>query len=112
MGVTRLDLRTTTGFVSGGVSYVFLVRDDGPSVIIASTCPHRGGPVNLGACDGDAVICPWHQTRLRLPAMASRRVPFVFVRDGAIVTLVGPPVQELVRLPVLDAHRVPVGAGV
>jgi nitrite reductase (NADH) small subunit len=110
MGVTTLDLRETAGFLSGGTAYVFLLRDGRPGAIVPSTCPHRGGPLNLGTCEDEAVVCPWHHTRTRVPAVASRRAPFVFVRDGATVTLVGPPVQDRRRVPVLDAHRAPTGA--
>lgn len=104
MGVTRLDLQDTAGFTSDGTEYVFLLRK-GRGVIVPSTCPHRGGPVNLGVCEEGAVVCPWHRTRVRLPSTGTRRAPFVFVRNGPVVTLLGPEVSTRRRLPVLDAHR-------
>ncbi len=105
MGVTQLDLRERTAFTSGGKEYVFLQRDGGSGVIVPSVCPHRGGPINLGVCDDTGIVCPWHLTRMRLPASGSRRAPHVFVRNGSVVTIVGPDVDEVRRVPVLNSHR-------
>lgn len=104
MGVSALDLRERTAFTSAGKEYVFLVRESG-GVIVPSVCPHRGGPINLGACDDTSVVCPWHHTRMRLPATGGRRAPHVFVRNGPVVTIVGPDVDDVRRLSVLEAHR-------
>lgn len=30
---------------------------------VANTCPHRGGPLGEGECEGAIVTCPWHAWR-------------------------------------------------
>ena len=31
---------------------------------IQNTCPHRGGPLGEGECEGTVVTCPWHAWRI------------------------------------------------
>ncbi len=46
---------------------VFVSRSEGGEVCaIASTCAHRGGPLNEGERDGDVVTCPWHGSQFDL----------------------------------------------
>lgn len=33
---------------------------------VSNRCPHAGGPLSQGACDGRTVTCPWHGARFEL----------------------------------------------
>ncbi|MBT0772920.1 Rieske 2Fe-2S domain-containing protein [Kineosporia sp. J2-2] len=100
--MTRLRLDGLNSFTSDTQEFVVRAGPTG-TVIMPRVCHHRGGPLNLGEFDGNAVVCPWHRTRTRCPRPGSRRAPFVFVRSGREVTLVGSPaVERIYRTTVLE----------
>jgi 3-phenylpropionate/trans-cinnamate dioxygenase ferredoxin subunit len=33
---------------------------------LENRCPHAGGPLAIGRCDGETVTCPWHGARFEL----------------------------------------------
>jgi nitrite reductase/ring-hydroxylating ferredoxin subunit len=33
---------------------------------VENRCPHTGGPLAIGRCDGGIVTCPWHGARFEL----------------------------------------------
>jgi nitrite reductase/ring-hydroxylating ferredoxin subunit len=79
--------------------YVF-ARTGLGSFVLRARCPHRGGPLHLGALDrdGNRLICPWHGransvTRLArtgVPAVRrGNRVTAVFPDDGPVAHAVG-----------------------
>ncbi|MGH7831822.1 MAG: Rieske (2Fe-2S) protein [Candidatus Binatia bacterium] len=39
---------------------VALFKIEGRIYATGNTCPHRGGPLGEGECDGTVVTCPWH----------------------------------------------------
>ncbi|HZP30759.1 MAG TPA: Rieske 2Fe-2S domain-containing protein [Acidimicrobiia bacterium] len=45
---------------------VLVVRVDDRIVAVASTCPHRGGPLDEGKVEDGTIVCPWHASRFRL----------------------------------------------
>jgi nitrite reductase/ring-hydroxylating ferredoxin subunit len=90
----------------------FLVARDagGRCHTVANKCPHRGGPLHLGAVDatGTFIVCPWHHSRTRIGHLAARGLPTV--RSGGRVTVVigadleGTP-HAIRRLVLLDCER-------
>ncbi|MDQ1429622.1 MAG: hypothetical protein QOF40_224, partial [Actinomycetota bacterium] len=46
---------------------VIVFRHRGQTVALGGRCPHRGGPMAEGTLDGDAIVCPWHESRFHLP---------------------------------------------
>jgi nitrite reductase/ring-hydroxylating ferredoxin subunit len=65
-------------------------RADGIS-LLDLTCPHRGGPLTHGSCDGDRIVCPWHGGRISRRKLEQRTYPTIrtsnqimFVLDSAI----------------------------
>src|SRR5215210_4154322 len=49
-----------------GVPVLVSRSEDGEVCAIASTCTHRGGPLNEGDRAGDVVTCPWHGSQFDL----------------------------------------------
>lgn len=45
---------------------IVLVRTGGQVYALAEKCAHQGGPLSEGRLDGDAIICPWHGSRIEL----------------------------------------------
>jgi nitrite reductase/ring-hydroxylating ferredoxin subunit len=82
-----------------GWPYVF-ARTRLGSFVLRARCPHRGGPLHLGAFerDGNRLICPWHGransvtrlVRTGVPAVRrGNRVTAVFPADGTDAHVVG-----------------------
>jgi nitrite reductase/ring-hydroxylating ferredoxin subunit len=49
-----------------GVPVVVARTSGGEICAIAATCSHLGGPLDEGAREGDAVVCPWHGSKFDL----------------------------------------------
>jgi len=43
-----------------GTARIALCRVEGEVHAIDGVCPHRGGPLGMGALHGKMVVCPWH----------------------------------------------------
>ena len=39
---------------------IALFNIDGTVYAIDDVCPHQGGPISEGECEGKVVTCPWH----------------------------------------------------
>lgn len=63
-----------------GAQRAFLLAppDEGPA-IVAGRCPHRGGPLALGAFEpaGRRWRCPWHGQKHPLSALQARSLPAI-----------------------------------
>lgn len=78
--------------VDAGDAAILLVRRGDRIFAISHTCPHLGGPLSEGKLVGDAIECPWHQSRLALddghvvagPTCFPARVYETRVRSGNI----------------------------
>ena len=83
----QLPENTPTSAKLGTVGLVLVRRAD---VVYAlkDACSHVGGPLSRGRLEGDAIVCPWHDSTFRL-------------RDGAVVH--GP---AHTRQPIYDARIV------
>jgi len=101
VAVTQLRLTERNAVSSGQEEFVVLRSTAAGTIVLPAVCRHRGGPLNLATFDARAAVCPWHDSRTRCPAPRSRRSPFVLVRRGRTVTLVGRDVERTYRLPVL-----------
>jgi nitrite reductase/ring-hydroxylating ferredoxin subunit/uncharacterized membrane protein len=79
--VAELAPETPTRAMLGSTALVVVRRGD---VVYAlrESCPHAGGPLSKGRLEGDTIICPWHDSAIRL-------------RDGRIVH--GPATVRQVR---------------
>ena len=56
-------------------SSVLVLRLDGAIVATASTCPHRGAPLEEGKLEDGTIVCPWHGSCFRLHDGALLRGP-------------------------------------
>lgn len=107
MAVEVLDTEITNSFTSNG--HRFVVRHDprrATTTILSATCKHRGGPINLGHFEDGVIVCPWHGYKTRCPAAGSRKSPFVFVRSGWRVTVIGASIETTRHLPVPKRNEV------
>jgi nitrite reductase/ring-hydroxylating ferredoxin subunit len=81
----------TTVHTAGGD--VLLVHDAAGWHALHPTCPHTGGPLELGNLDSGCVVCPWHGARFKTATgeacAGPTRIPVpayqVQVEDGEVV---------------------------
>lgn len=43
-----------------------VVRQGDRVHVLEARCPHSGGPLALGTCSGEEIVCPWHGARFSL----------------------------------------------
>lgn len=79
--------------------------DGGPTIVHGLKCSHRGGPLWLGALDGDFVQCPWHKMRTKIPDYGTRRAPFCLARSGRQIYVVGAQVLKTFRLSLVEVDQ-------
>ncbi|NBD08492.1 Rieske 2Fe-2S domain-containing protein [Corallococcus sp. c25j21] len=77
----------------------FLLRSSDELLLVASACPHRGGPLHLGTWDSQAgaIQCPWHSRRITLKHLRKGAIPLVSLRDEVVAVFPDEP-GALVRL--------------
>lgn len=71
---------------------LMLVKKGDQVFALANSCGHMGGPLNEGRLEGDAIVCPWHQSTFRLadgcvlrgPAAAPQPAFETRVREGKV----------------------------
>lgn len=75
--------------VLGDNSYVYARTEHG-SFVLATRCPHRGGPLNLATFEEgrSRLVCPWHERATSVTKTIKAGVPAV--RHGDRVTAVLP----------------------
>jgi len=63
----------------GGQRAFLLAPPDEPAAIVTGRCPHRGGPLALGAfdCRERRWRCPWHGQKHALPALRAQTWPAI-----------------------------------
>ena len=96
MKVADLAEDKPTRVTAEGVAIVLVKRGERIYALTA-TCPHLGGPLDEGKLVGDAIQCPWHQSKLALddghivggPTTFPARCFDVRVRLGAIQVRAG-----------------------
>jgi nitrite reductase/ring-hydroxylating ferredoxin subunit/uncharacterized membrane protein len=54
---------------------VLVLRVDGRITAVASTCPHRGAPLEEGKVEDGTIVCPWHGSCFHLADGALLRGP-------------------------------------
>ena len=85
----ELALKPVTRVEAGGQSLA-LSYADGRFAALASTCAHRGGPLDQGTIEGDCLVCPWHHwkydriTGRHQGSAATVAAYDVEVRDGRV----------------------------
>lgn len=69
--------------------YVLVTPEPGVSFLVNAVCPHRGGPLHLGALDGEGggIQCPWHGRKVSLRALVREALPLVRWRDRAVAVV-------------------------
>jgi Rieske [2Fe-2S] domain len=72
----ELDWPEHNAVIVGNDHYFTLVRN-GTVHVVASTCPHRGGPLHLGTVQGERLRCPWHGNTMRVDRLCHRSIPVV-----------------------------------
>ncbi len=65
----------------------FCLERGGRIHVLASRCPHRGGPLHLGRIDDGRLRCPWHGSAFRLDWLCDRGVPAVRVGSRVVAYL-------------------------
>jgi nitrite reductase/ring-hydroxylating ferredoxin subunit len=65
--------------VHGSRRYFLLRITENRKAFVADTCPHRGGPLHMGAWDSSCskIRCPWHKLSWGLKALGARVVPAI-----------------------------------
>jgi len=76
--------------VHAGDETYFCLEVGGVLHLLASRCPHRGGPLHLGRVSAGRLTCPWHGTAFRVDRMCARGVPAVRTGDRLIAYLPTP----------------------
>lgn len=93
----------------------FCLERDGVVHVLASRCPHRGGPLHLGRVEGGRLRCPWHGNAFRLDRLCERGVPAVRTGDRITAYVPAAPEPEDLPIPVRQmvlAQEEPVDVGV
>lgn len=87
-GTHRVELTWPrhTAVVVGEDVYFGIERDDAVH-LVASRCPHRGGPLHLGDVVDGTLRCPWHGSSFRVDRLCGRSVPTVQRGDQVIAYL-------------------------
>jgi len=78
-------------------------RRGGTVVLIDMTCPHRGGPLTHGACDGQRVVCPWHHGRISRHKLEQCTQPAITTSDRVLLIVDSAPMRVFREIPV-DGH--------
>jgi len=74
----RLDLAEHNTVLAGDDRYFVFHSPEGTALVL-DRCPHRGGPLSLGAVEPGhrRLICPWHRSRVSCAVLRRRAVPAV-----------------------------------
>lgn len=70
---------------------VVLVRTKNGIRALDNRCTHSGGPLSLGSCTDEEIVCPWHGARFCL------RTGEPVKKQGESLPSVGPVVRYEVR---------------
>jgi hypothetical protein len=70
-----------------GDDQYFAVVRDGVVHLIASRCPHRGGPLHLGDMEAGRLRCPWHGNSFRVQRLCVRGIATI-QRDDKVIAYV------------------------
>lgn len=76
-----------------GSTEVAVCNVDGELFAVDNRCPHRGGPLAMGALHGNLLVCPWHGWEFDCvsgvcafrPAVTLRRYPVEVREDRSIL---------------------------
>ncbi|MFX4287779.1 Rieske (2Fe-2S) protein [Janibacter sp. G349] len=102
MAVTLLPKKHNGFRAEGSREFVVRRHDDGQTIIHGLQCPHRGGPLWLGAFEDTFIRCPWHGMKTRIPNPGSPRAPFCLARSGEDIYVIGLQVENTFRVSPLD----------
>lgn len=88
MLVVTCDLRVTNYLTVDGRDYTMFAASGGRTLVVTSTCPHRGGPLHLGRLDARRarIVCPWHELGTPVRKLVAGALPAV--RRGTTMTVV------------------------
>ena len=66
-----------------GERFYFLKQSDLQTLVLPAECPHRGGPLQYGkqSNDGTSIVCPWHESKLKVCNLAKQSLCVVRVMD-------------------------------
>ena len=85
MTIATLDVRDHNTVFLRDDRY-FVLEHEGRLFLVQDRCPHRGGPLSLGARSADQkrLVCPWHGSRIACAWLRRQSVPIV--RRGTEIT--------------------------
>lgn len=95
MRIVHLD--DGENFLEIGEQRFLVLRAEGKGCYtISAKCPHRGGPLHLGAVEegGHFLKCPWHKTRLSIPRLLDSGLPTISTGGRVSVVVTGPEAGE------------------
>lgn len=76
-----------------GSTELAICNVEGEIFAVDNRCPHRGGPLAMGALHGTRLVCPWHAWEFDCttgvcdfdPAIVLRRYPVNVAEDQSIL---------------------------
>jgi hypothetical protein len=94
-------------FLAGTSASYALVAVAGELLLLDTRCPHRGGPLHLGATSSDArgrigLRCPWHGTFVPLARLRTASLPMVWrahTGEAAVILPAEAEVTAMLRHP-------------
>ena len=84
MPIVKFDLQDIPAGFSTKTEFFKITNENGHFTLIDMTCPHRGGPLTHGRCNGETIVCPWHHGKHRLRKVIRRTKPAVTTPEQVI----------------------------
>lgn len=102
MPVLTINLAEVNYLAGDAASYA-LVSVEGELLFLATSCPHRGGPLHLGEVARDArgragLRCPWHGTFISVAQLRQTALPMVWRAQTGDASLVLPAGSEFTAM--------------
>lgn len=113
MKVVHLSADEENYIEVGERRFLVFARPGGGCDTIPATCPHRGGPLHLGAVEesGQFIVCPWHQTKVSLARLQREALPTVSSLGRVSVVIAEGEAHAYRRKTLLDGGAGPACAG-
>lgn len=85
----KIDLNRYNFIKIDSREYFILIMPEEVPILVKAQCPHRGGPLNLGAlkkiCGKFAIECPWHQNTFQLNKLIAKEYDIKKISNNQII---------------------------